>query len=247
LRISGLKSVGKEGLATFLRLRKETRSNLRLQRECAAALELYIFEADKLCDMLRCSIDQPETVTEHDALISQRDSESRAHTEYLRARKLLLHAVTVHLSCTTKTSYRMSRQVAAELARSSMESCTGASGCTRSAGFRYGRRTCTLGVRLPGATHLVILIDAHPRNDWLVRAVERRLREELAKLRVEVNEDKSRMVDLKRKDGGFTFLGFEYRRILSYTGKWRPNVVPKLKKRTALFGKLKEIFRRHVS
>jgi RNA-directed DNA polymerase len=42
-------------------------------------------------------------------------------------------------------------------------------------------------------------------------------------------------------------LGFEYRRILSYTGKWRPNVVPKLKKRTALFGKLKEIFRRHVS
>ena len=102
-------------------------------------------------------------------------------------------------------------------------------------------------MRLPGATHLVILIDAHPRNDWLVRAVERRLREELAKLRVEVNEDKSRMVDLKRKDGGFTFLGFEYRRMLSYTGKWRPNIVPKLKKRTALFGKLKEIFRRHVS
>ena len=97
------------------------------------------------------------------------------------------------------------------------------------------------------ADDLVILIDAHPRNDWLVRAVERRLREELAKLRVEVNEDKSRMVDLKRKDGGFTFLGFEYRRMLSYTGKWRPNIVPKLKKRTALFGKLKEIFRRHVS
>ena len=97
------------------------------------------------------------------------------------------------------------------------------------------------------ADDVVILIDAHPRNDWLVRAVERRLREELAKLRVEINEDKSRMVDLKRKDGSFTFLGFEYRRILSYTGKWRPNVVPKLKKRTALFGKLKEIFRRHVS
>jgi len=97
------------------------------------------------------------------------------------------------------------------------------------------------------ADDLVILIDAHPRNDWLVRAVDRRLREELAKLRVEVNEDKSRMVDLKRKDGGFTFLGFEYRRILSYRGKWRPNVVPKLKKRTALFGKLKGIFRRHVS
>ncbi len=55
----------------------------------------------------------------------------------------------------------------------------------------------------------MILIDAHPRNDWLVRAVERRLREELAKLRVEINEDKSRMVDLKKKGGSFTFLGFE--------------------------------------
>src|SRR5450432_3953280 len=62
------------------------------------------------------------------------------------------------------------------------------------------------------ADDMVILIDAHPRHDWLMRAVDKRLREELAKLRVEINEDKSRMVDLKRKDGGFTFLGFEYRR-----------------------------------
>jgi RNA-directed DNA polymerase len=45
------------------------------------------------------------------------------------------------------------------------------------------------------ADDLVILIDSHPRHDWLVKAVERRLREELAKLRVEINEDKSRMVD----------------------------------------------------
>jgi RNA-directed DNA polymerase len=46
------------------------------------------------------------------------------------------------------------------------------------------------------ADDVVILIDSHPRHDWLVKAVERRLREELAKLRVEINEDKSRMVDL---------------------------------------------------
>jgi RNA-directed DNA polymerase len=96
------------------------------------------------------------------------------------------------------------------------------------------------------ADDLVILIDAHPRNDWLVRAVDRRLREELAKLRVEINEDKSRMVDLE-KGGSFTFLGFEYRRLRSRSGKWRPNVAPKLKKRTALLDKLREVFRRHVS
>src|SRR2546427_7708732 len=96
------------------------------------------------------------------------------------------------------------------------------------------------------ADDLVILIDAHPRHDWLVKAVERRLREELAKLRVEINEDKSRMVDLAKEES-FSFLGFEYRRIRSRNRVWRPYYAPKLKKRTALFAKLREIFRRNVS
>jgi len=96
------------------------------------------------------------------------------------------------------------------------------------------------------ADDVVVLIDAHQWNDWLVRAVNRRLREELAKLRVAINEDKSRMVDLKKGES-FTFLGFEYRRILSLRGKWRPYFAPKLKKRTALFEKLREIFRQYVS
>ena len=96
------------------------------------------------------------------------------------------------------------------------------------------------------ADDLVILIDAHRRHDWLVKAVERRLREELAKLRVEINEDKSRMVDLAEGES-FSFLGFEYRRIRSRKGMWRPYYAPKLKKRTALFAKLREIFRRNVS
>jgi RNA-directed DNA polymerase len=96
------------------------------------------------------------------------------------------------------------------------------------------------------ADDVVVLIDAHQRNDWLVRAVNRRLREELEKLRVAINEDKSRMVDLKKGES-FTFLGFEYRRILSLRGKWRPYFAPKLKKRTALFEELREIFRQYVS
>ena len=96
------------------------------------------------------------------------------------------------------------------------------------------------------ADDVVILIDAERRSDWLVKAVDRRLREEFAKLRVAINEDKSRMVDLKKGES-FTFLGFEYRRILSLRGKWRPYYAPKLKKRTALFEKLREIFRQHVS
>jgi hypothetical protein len=96
------------------------------------------------------------------------------------------------------------------------------------------------------ADDMVILIDAERRNDWLVTAVNRRLREEFAKLHVAINEDKSRMVDLKKGES-FTFLGFEYRRVLSLRRKWRPHYAPKLKKRTALFEKLGEIFRQHVS
>src|ERR1700687_444399 len=96
------------------------------------------------------------------------------------------------------------------------------------------------------ADDMVILIDTERRSDWLVKAIDRRLREEFAKLRVEINEDKSRMVDLKKGES-FTFLGFEYRRVLSLRRKWRPYYAPKLKKRTALFEKLREIFRQHVS
>src|SRR5882762_5869974 len=96
------------------------------------------------------------------------------------------------------------------------------------------------------ADDMVILIDSHPRQDWLAKAVEQRLREELAKLKVEINEEKSKIVDLA-KGGSFTFLGFEYRRILGRNKKWRPHYAPKLKKRTALLAKLKEIFRQNVS
>jgi RNA-directed DNA polymerase len=112
------------------------------------------------------------------------------------------------------------------------------------AATRYGKYTYVQYARF--ADDLVILIDSYPRHDWLAKAVEKRLREELAKLRVEINEDKSRMVDLA-KGGSFSFLGFEYRRIRSRNGVWRPYYAPKLKKRTALFAKLREVFRRNVS
>jgi RNA-directed DNA polymerase len=96
------------------------------------------------------------------------------------------------------------------------------------------------------ADDLVILVDAFPRHDWLLAAVNKRLREELAKLRVQINEDKSRIVDLGKGES-FGFLGFEFRRVRSRKGAWRPRYSPKLKKRTALLEKLKDIFRRFQS
>jgi RNA-directed DNA polymerase len=109
---------------------------------------------------------------------------------------------------------------------------------------RNGKYTYIQYVRF--ADDLVILIDSYSRHDWLVKAVEKRLREELAKLRVEINEEKSRTVDL-RKQGSFGFLGFDFRRIRSLRGVWRPQYTPKLKKRTAVLAKLRDIFRRHAS
>jgi RNA-directed DNA polymerase len=92
----------------------------------------------------------------------------------------------------------------------------------------------------------VVLIDAYKRHDWLLTAVMKRLREEFANLDVEMNEEKSRIVDLGRGES-FGFLGFDFRRTRSLRGVWRAQYTPKLKKRTALLRKLKEIFRRFQS
>ena len=77
--------------------------------------------------------------------------------------------------------------------------------------------------------------------DW-----HRRLREELAKLDLRLNEEKSRLVDLRQGET-FGFLGFDFRRVRSLRGVWRAQVTPKVSQRTALLGKLREVFRRYQS
>ena len=109
---------------------------------------------------------------------------------------------------------------------------------------RNGRYTYIEYARF--ADDMVILVDGHRKHDWLLTAVEKRLRQEFAKLQVEVNEEKSSIVDLSRGES-FGFLGFEFRRLRSMSGAWRANYAPKLKKRTALLQKLKEVFRKHQS
>src|ERR1700757_4149847 len=96
------------------------------------------------------------------------------------------------------------------------------------------------------ADDLVILIDAYKRHDWLIGAVTKRLREEFAKLQVEINDEKSRTGDLERGES-FGFLGFDFRYLRSLRGAMRPHYTPKLKKRTALLRELKEVFRRYRS
>ena len=96
------------------------------------------------------------------------------------------------------------------------------------------------------ADDLVILVDGFRKWNWLLRAAYKRLLEELEKLDVQVNQEKTRMVDLTR-DETFSFLGFDFRRTRTRRGKWGVRVTPRMKARTALLRKLKDVFRRHIS
>jgi RNA-directed DNA polymerase len=93
------------------------------------------------------------------------------------------------------------------------------------------------------ADDLAILVNGQWRNGWLLRAVDRRLREEFTKLDLRLNEAKSRVVDLTQGEA-FGFLGFTFRRLRSPRGRWWVQKMPAMRQRTALLRKLKEVFRR---
>lgn len=96
------------------------------------------------------------------------------------------------------------------------------------------------------ADDAVILVDGHSKWRWLWAGVNKRLREELGKLQVHINEEKTKQLDLTR-GGSFSFLGFDFRRIKTEAGKWRVNYQPKTEARVKLMEKIKDVFRRHES
>lgn len=96
------------------------------------------------------------------------------------------------------------------------------------------------------ADDLVILVDGFSKWNWLVDAANKRLLEELEKLDVQLNREKSKLVDLTRGET-FSFLGFDFRRAKTRQGKLGVLVTPRMKARTALLSRLKEVFRRFRS
>jgi RNA-directed DNA polymerase len=109
---------------------------------------------------------------------------------------------------------------------------------------RYGRFTYIEYARF--ADDLVVLVDGFRKWEWLLKAAYKRLVEEFGKLDVQMNQEKTRIVDLSR-DETFSFLGFDYRRAKTRRGAWGVRVTPRMKARTALLRELKEVFRRHQS
>jgi RNA-directed DNA polymerase len=106
-----------------------------------------------------------------------------------------------------------------------------------------GRWTAVEYARFADA--LVILVDSPPRQPWLPAGGRKTTAGgvgQTASGGKEVNAEKSGKVDLQQGES-FDFLGFEFRRIRSRRGRWMPLYMPKGKKRTALLGKRKAIFR----
>jgi RNA-directed DNA polymerase len=92
------------------------------------------------------------------------------------------------------------------------------------------------------ADDLVVLVDGFKKWRWLTGAVMKRLHQEFEKLGVELNLEKTRVVDLS-KGGVFSFLGFHFRRNITRNGKVGVLYMPTMKARKALTQKLKHIFR----
>lgn len=109
---------------------------------------------------------------------------------------------------------------------------------------RYGRFTYIEYARF--ADDLIVLVDGFRKWQWLLQAAYKRLTEEFEKLDVQMNKEKTRIVDLTR-DETFSFLGFDYRRVKTRRSVWGVRVTPRMKARTALLRKLKEVFRRYQS
>ena len=60
------------------------------------------------------------------------------------------------------------------------------------------------------ADDMVVLVDGYPQWQPHVAMIEKRLEEELRKVQIEVNEEKTRVVDFVN-GGSFGFLGFDFR------------------------------------
>ena len=96
------------------------------------------------------------------------------------------------------------------------------------------------------ADDLVILVSYHWSANKLWEQVNRRLREELFKLKVQINEEKTAYLDLNKGDR-FGFLGFEYRRTKTKSGKQGVLAMPKREAKQKLKDKMQAVFKHNVS
>ena len=97
------------------------------------------------------------------------------------------------------------------------------------------------------ADDLMVLISLHPSTRHWAKVVERRLREELEKLDVVVNEEKIRVVDFSAGEA-INFLGYTFRWLPTRKNPRKKMALchPQQKKRTRFLRELGDVLRRHL-
>ena len=108
---------------------------------------------------------------------------------------------------------------------------------------RRGEHDSVLYTRF--ADDLVVLVSSHPRDRHWGTKVEKRLREELLKLDLTVNEEKTRVLDFASGEP-FDFLGYTFRWIPNRRDPKKRMVLcrPQKKKRTGFLRELGRVMRR---
>jgi RNA-directed DNA polymerase len=96
------------------------------------------------------------------------------------------------------------------------------------------------------ADDIVVQIDGFCKWNWLTNYTLFRLKQEFEKIDVEINLEKTKVVDLAKGET-FKFLGFNYRRVKTHKGKWGVHKTPIMRTRRNLLKKLKEVFRKFRS
>jgi len=96
------------------------------------------------------------------------------------------------------------------------------------------------------ADDMVILVHHHPREDGLLSAVQKRLKQELDKLQVEMNPEKTKVVDL-RQGGRFSFLGFDFRLHRNREGRNYVSKTPRKKKVKEIGQRIKAVLKTNRS
>jgi len=94
------------------------------------------------------------------------------------------------------------------------------------------------------ADDMVILVHGHPSEDGWLKTVQRRLKEELDKLQVQMNQEKTKVVNLK-EGGCFSFLGFDIRLNRNREGKTYVSKTPRMKKRKEIGRRVKAVLKFH--
>lgn len=96
------------------------------------------------------------------------------------------------------------------------------------------------------ADDMVVTTVNHPKSDRLLRYSKRRLEEELERLGIELNREKTKIVDLEKGET-FNLLGFNWRLVTSKRGKKYPLLTPRPEKRKEILRKIRLIIKENWS